>query len=47
MRSKLGHALASRDKALVSLDDAIAEAERCGWIARDGDCWVAGEARPA
>jgi hypothetical protein len=46
-RSKFGHAVASRDRQLVPLDDAIAEAERRGYIVADGDVWVAGLTRPA
>lgn len=46
-RWKLTTAIASRDRSMVSVDDAIAEAERLGWIASTDGGWTAGKARPA
>lgn len=46
-RWKLTTAIASRDRSMVSVDDAIAEAERLGWIVSTADGWTAGNARPA
>ena len=40
------HNISSRDRQLVSVDDAIAEAERLRWVAQHGEGWVVGAARP-
>lgn len=40
-------AIASRDRATVSVDEAIEEAIRLRWITAKGDRWMVGEARPA
>lgn len=47
-RRLVTQAIASRDRQHVTIDDAIAEAERLRWVRRaliDG--WIPGEARPA
>jgi histone H3/H4 len=45
-RRCLTQAIAGRDRAVVSIDDAIDEAIRRGFIAADGDAYVPGEAEP-
>ncbi len=47
VRSKFTAAIASRDRSLVTVDDAIAEAERLGWIVEQGAGWTAGKAQPS
>jgi len=46
-RSKFTTAIASRDRGMVTVDDAIAEAERLGWVIATADGWTAGKARPS
>ena len=47
-RRDIYHGLASRDRQHVTVDDAIAEAERLRWVTVGPDGgWVQGEARPA
>ena len=38
--------ISSRDRQLVAVDEAIAEAERLKWVAQHGEGWVVGAARP-
>lgn len=45
-RRQITLAIASRDRQIVSVDEVIAEAERLGWVTKQGDGWVLGEARP-
>jgi hypothetical protein len=42
----ISRSIASRDRQMVSVDDAIGEAERLRWVARHGEGWVLGPARP-
>lgn len=46
-RRPIHNAIAARDRAIVSVDDAIAEAVRLRWITPDTDGWKLGDARPA
>lgn len=48
-RRDIARAIASRDRAHVTIDDAIAETERLLWVTRAGvpDAWVEGKARPS
>ena len=45
-RRSMAQAINGRDRQLVTVDDAVAEAERLEWIASRGDGWVCGEAKP-
>ncbi|MGA0894928.1 MAG: bifunctional DNA primase/polymerase [Ilumatobacteraceae bacterium] len=46
-RRRLTQAIASRDRQHVTVDDAIADAERHAWIVADGDAgWRPGKAKP-
>jgi hypothetical protein len=45
-RSVLGHAVASKHKALVALDQMIEYAEDRGWIVPENDTWSAGASKP-
>lgn len=38
--------ISSRDRQMVAVDEAIAEAERLKWVAQHGEGWVVGAARP-
>jgi hypothetical protein len=46
-RRVISVAMASRDRRLVTVDEAVAEAERLEWITGSGDAWTPGKARPA
>jgi hypothetical protein len=46
-KTTIRYAIASRDRQKVSVDEAIAEAERLEWIAPSGAGFVLGKARPA
>jgi hypothetical protein len=45
-RRDISRSIASRDRQIVSVDDAINEAERLRWVVQRPDGWVVGEARP-
>lgn len=47
-RGYLSQSMASRDRSVVSVDEAIEEAERREWIVTDGDLgWVKGREKPS
>jgi hypothetical protein len=46
-RRQIHFGIASRDRKNVSVEEAIAEAERLLWITPQGDGWVVGKARPS
>lgn len=46
VRRDLHHAIKGADRKHVTVDDAIAEAERLQWIASVDDKWIIGKARP-
>ena len=46
-RRQIHSGIASRDRQMVTADEAIAEAVRLSWLTPDGDGWVVGKARPA
>lgn len=46
-RRQANHAVASRHRQLIGIDDVLAECERLQWLARDGDDgWRIGTAKP-
>ena len=45
-RREFSHGIASRDRQLTTVDDAIAEAIRQGWIEKNGDTFTAGKKMP-